>query len=78
MAGMVDRSGFLYMAVVRLPLGLYALLNPRSAKKQNADGPYFKSGFADLPPWSFRAGGIVTLGLAAFFASMFWMHWNSN
>ena len=78
MAGMVDRYGFLLMAVVLLPLGLYALINPHGAKKQNADGPYFKSGFANMPLWFFRAGGIVTLGVAAFFAYMFWIHLNSN
>jgi hypothetical protein len=71
MAGMVDRSGFLLMTVVLLPLGLGALINPRGAK-------YFKSEFANMPLWFFRAGGIVTLGLAAFFAYMFWIHSNSH
>ncbi len=71
---MSDRFGFFFLAVVLLPLGLYALLNPGGAKKQNADGPYFKSGLANMPLWFFRAGGIVTLGMSAFFAYMFWIH----
>jgi hypothetical protein len=71
---MGDRFAFLFMAVVLLPLGLYALLNPRGAKKQNADGPDFKSGLANMPLWFFTAGGIVPLGMSAFFAYMFWTH----
>jgi hypothetical protein len=68
------RFPFLFMAIVLFPLGLYALLNPRGAKKQNADGPYFKSGFANMPLWFFRTAGIVTLGMSAFFGYMFWTH----
>jgi uncharacterized protein YjeT (DUF2065 family) len=71
---MSDRFAFLLMAVVLLPLGLYAVLNPRGAKKQNADGPYFKSGLANMPLWFFRACGIVTLGMSAFFVYMFCTH----
>ncbi len=71
---MSDHFGFLFLAVVLLPLGLYAMLNPRGAKRQNADGPYFKSGLANMPVWFFRAIGIVTLGMSAFFAYMFWTH----
>jgi hypothetical protein len=71
---MGDRLGFLFFAVVLLLLGLYAFLNPRKVKRQNADGPYFKSGFANMPVWFFRVGGIVTLGMSAFFAYMFWTH----
>jgi hypothetical protein len=69
---MSDRFAFLFFAVVLLPLGVYALLNPRGAKRQNADGPYFKSGLANMPLWFFRAAGIVTLGMSAFFAYIFW------
>ena len=75
---MVDRLGFVLMAVVLLPLGLYALINPRGAKKQNADGPYFTTGFANMPLWFSRAGGIVTLGLSAFFAYLFCIRHISN
>jgi hypothetical protein len=71
---MRDRYVFFFMAVVLFPLGLYALINPFGAKKQNADGPYFKSGLANMPLWFFRAGGILTLGMSAFFAHMFWVH----
>ena len=72
---MSDRFAFLFFAVVLLPLGLYALLNPNGAKKQNADGPYFlKSGLANMPLWFFRAAGIATLGMSAFFVYMFWTH----
>jgi len=71
---MSDRFAFLFMAVVLLPLGLYALLNPRGTKKQNADRPYFKTGLANMPLWFFRAAGIVTLGMSAFFTYMFWTH----
>ena len=75
---MVDRFGFLLIAPVLLPLGLYALINPNGAKKQNADGPYFKTGFANMPLWFFRVVGIVSLGMSAYFAYMFWIHRNSN
>ncbi len=71
---MSDRFTFLLFAVVLLFLGLYAFLNPRGARKQSADGPYFKSGLANMPLWFFRASGIVTLGMSAFFAWMFWTH----
>lgn len=71
---MSERFAFLFLAVLLLPLGLYALVNPRGAKNQNADGPYFKSGFAGMPLWFFRLGGIVTIGISAFFAYMSWTH----
>ncbi len=77
-SGMVDHLGFVLMAVVLLPLGLYALINPHGAKKQNADGPYFKTGSANMPLWFFRAVGIVTLGLSAFFGYLFWIRHISN
>ena len=69
---MSDRFAFLFEAVALLLLGLYALLNPHGAKRENADGPYFKSGLANMPLWFFRAVGIVSLGMSAFFAYMFW------
>lgn len=72
--GVSDRFGLLFLAVALLALGVYATVNPRGAKKQNADGPYFKSGLANMPLWFFRAGGIVTIGMSAFFAYMFWTH----
>jgi hypothetical protein len=68
---MVDRLGFVLMAVVLLPLGLYALINPRGAKRQNADCPYFKTGFAKMPLWFFRAVGIVALGCQRFLPTCF-------
>ena len=71
---MSNRFAFLFLVVVLLPLGLYALLSPRGAKKQNADGPYFKSGLANMPLWLFRAFGVVTLGMSALFVYMFWSH----
>jgi ATP/ADP translocase len=63
---MSDRLMFLLFAIVLFPLGTYALVNPRGAKKWNADGPYFKSGVANMPLWFFRVGGVVTVGMSAF------------
>jgi len=71
---MSERFAFLFFAIVLLSMGLYALINPRGAKKQNADGPYVKSVLTNMPLWFFRACGIVTLGMSAFFAYMFWTH----
>ena len=71
---MSNHFGFLIMAIALFPLGLFATINPRAAKRQNADGPYFKSLFANMPLWFFRVVGIVTLGMSAFFAYMFWTH----
>ena len=71
---MSDRFGFLFLAVVLLPLGLYALLNPRGTKRQNADGPYFRIGLANMPLWFFRASGIATLAMSVLFAYLFWTH----
>ena len=68
---MTDRLVFLLFSVVLFPLGMYALVNPRGAKKWNADGPYFKSGVANMPLWFFRVGGVVSVGMSAFFAYMF-------
>ena len=78
MVSMANRFGFVLIAAVLLPLGLYALINPRGTKKQNADGPYFKTGFANMPIWFFKVVGIVTLGMAAFFAYLFFIHHNPN
>ena len=71
---MSNHFGYLIMAIALFPLGLFATINPRAAKTQNADGPYFKSPFANMPLWFFRAVGIVTLGMSAFFAYLFWTH----
>ncbi len=71
---MSDHFGFLFLALVLMILGLYALIDPRGAKRENADGPYFKTGLARMPLWLFRAMGAVTVGMAAFFAYMFWNH----
>jgi hypothetical protein len=67
-----DRFGFLLFAIVLLPMGVYAALNPRRAKKENADGPYFKTGLAKMPMWFFRAAGISTIAMGGFFAYLFW------
>ena len=71
---MSDRLGFLLGALVLLILGVYALVNPQGVKRENADGPYFKTGFAGMPIWFFRAMGVLTVGMAAFFVYMFWTH----
>ena len=85
---MSDRYGFLFLAVVLFLLGLYAVVNPHRAKKEQVDfqnyakmflGKYFDvrylhGGLANMPPWSFSAIGIVTLAVSGFFAYMFWTH----
>ena len=62
---MSDRYGFLLMAVVLFLLGLYAVVNPHRAKKEEVDfqsyakmflGKYFdvrylEGGLANMPPW---------------------------
>jgi len=69
-----ERWMFLVLALVLLLLGSYATLNPRAVKRENADGPYFKTGFARMPLWFFRTIGFVTLGVAVFFGYMVWTH----
>jgi hypothetical protein len=85
---MGDRYGFLFMAVVLFPLGLYAALNPHRAKKEQADFNnyarmfcgkyfdvrYFEGGVANWPLWFFRVIGIVTVAISGLFAYMFWLH----
>jgi hypothetical protein len=71
---MSDRLGFLLGAPVLLILGVYAVVNPHGVKRENADGPYFKTGLAGMPIWFFRAMGVVTVGMAAFFVYLFWTH----
>ncbi len=71
---MSDRYVFLFFAIVLLPLGLYPIFNPRGTKLHNADGPYFRSGLANMPVWFFRVLGIVTMAMSAFFGYMFWTH----
>jgi hypothetical protein len=36
---MSDRSGFLFQFVMLFLLGLFAVINPKAAKKENADVP---------------------------------------
>jgi len=69
-----NRLGFLFGALVLLILGIYALVNPHGVKRENAGGPYFKTGLAGMPIWFFRAVGVVTIGMSAFFVYMFWSH----
>jgi hypothetical protein len=85
---MSDHYGFLFMAVVLFPLGLYAVVSPHRAKKERADfesyaktfwGKYFdiryiEFGLANMPLGFFRTIGIVTVAMSGFFAYMFWAY----
>ena len=62
-----ERWMFLGLAVALLMLGSYAILNPRAVKRENADGPYFRTGFARMPLWLWRVVGVITVGVAGFF-----------
>ena len=76
------------MAVVLFLLGFYVVVNPYRAKKEQAgfesyakmfwgkrfDVRYVEFGLAKMPPWFFRAIGIVTVAMSGFFAYMFWTH----
>jgi hypothetical protein len=69
---MSDRLVFLLLFVMLLLLGLFAVLNPQAAKKENADVPgFYKTGFSWMPVWGFRLVGIATLGLSGLFLYKF-------
>jgi hypothetical protein len=83
---MLDRYGFLFMAVVLFALGLYATVNPHRAKREQADFNsyakmfwgkffdvrYFEGGLTNWPLSFFRVIGIVTMAMSGFFAYLFW------
>ena len=72
---MSNRFGFLFLFVMLALLGLFAVMNPRAAKKENADVPgFYKTRFSWMPIWGFRLVGIATLGLSGFFLYMFLTH----
>ena len=85
---MSNRYGFIFLAAVLLPLGLYVAISPHRARKEQVDFQryakiflvkyfdvrYFEGGLANMPPWFFRAIGIVTVIMSGFFAYMFWTH----
>jgi hypothetical protein len=71
---MVQRLMFLGIALLLLGLGIHAAANPNGARKENADGPDFRTGLAKMPLWFFRLMGLITVGMAGFFAYMFWIH----
>ncbi len=72
---MSNRFGFLFLFVMLFLLGLFAVMNPKAAKKENADVPGFhKTGFSWMPIWGFRLVGIATLGISGFFLYMFLTH----
>ena len=72
---MSNRFGFLFLFVMLFLLGLFAAMNPKAAKKENADVVgFYKTGFSWMPLWGFRLVGIATLGLSGFFLYMFLTH----
>jgi hypothetical protein len=67
---MSDRFAFLVFAIALFPMGIYAAINSKAAKKGNAGVPGFpKTGFAKMPVWFFRLVGIATVGMSGFFRS---------
>ena len=72
---MNDRAGFLFVFVVMLFFGLYAVILPNAVKKGNADVPGFpKTGFSWMPVWAWRSFGIALLGVSAIFLHLFLRH----
>jgi hypothetical protein len=72
---MGDRFLFLFLFVMLFLLGLFAVINPKAAKKENADVPgFYKTGFSWMPIWGFRLAGIGTLGLSGLFLYLFLTH----
>ena len=68
---MNDGIAFLFLSVILLPLGGYALFKPDAVKREYADGPYFKT-FGQKPLWVFRSIGVLTIAMSIFFAYIFW------
>jgi hypothetical protein len=76
---MNERFGFLFVSVVMLLSGLYAVANPKAVKKGNEDVPGFhKTGFSRVPVWGWRLLGIALLGVAGFFLYLFLTHTTAN
>jgi type II secretory pathway component PulF len=72
---MNDRAGFLFVFVVMLFFGLYAVILPRAVKKENEDVPGFhKTGFSWVPVWGWRLFGIALLAVSGFFLNLFLRH----
>jgi len=72
---MSNRFGLLFLFVLLFLLGLFTVMNPRAAKRENVDVPgFYKTGFSWMPIWGFRLVGIATLGLSGFFLYMFLTH----
>ena len=69
---MDDRAGFLFIFVVMLFSGLYAVVFPKTVKKGNEDVPGFhKTGFSQVPVWGWRLIGIALLAVSGFFLYLF-------
>ena len=72
---MNNRVGFLFVFVVMLLFGLYAVVSPRAVKKGNEDVPGFhKTGFSWMPVWGWRFFGIVLLAESGFFLFLLRRH----
>ena len=72
---MNNRVGFLFVFVVMLLSGLYALVNPKAVKKENEDvSGFHKTGFSWMPVWGWRFFGIALLAVAGFFLYLFLRH----
>jgi hypothetical protein len=72
---MSDHTSFLFLFVVMFLFGLYAVINPKAVKKENADVPGFpKTGFSWMPAWGWRLMGIVVLAASGFFLYLFLTH----
>jgi hypothetical protein len=72
---MNDRAGFLFVFVVMLFYGLYAVIIPKAVKKENEDVPgFYKTGFSWVPVWGWRLFGIALLGVSAIFLYLFLRH----
>ena len=72
---MNDRSGFLFVSIVMLLFGLYSVINPKAAKKENVDVPGFpRTGFSWVPVWGWRLFGIFLLTVSGLCLYMFLKH----
>ena len=70
-----DQAGFLFVFVVMLFFGLYAVTNPKAVKKENEDVPGFhKTGFSWMPVWAWRLFGIALLAVSGIFLYLFLRH----
>jgi hypothetical protein len=66
---MNERAGFLFVFVVMLFFGLYALIIPKAVKKENEE-----TVFSWLPVWGWRLFGIALLAVSGFFLHLFLRH----